>query len=55
MSKRLTDAEIAAEYWRNFYIRGSERGLGAARSEPVDRGYTLLRFASHPHYNEAQP
>lgn len=58
--KRLTDAELAAEYW------SEEKNLGDVRDwiktlpgyqvlEPVllDRVLTLHRFATLPHYDEA--
>lgn len=50
--KRLTDAELAAEYWRDareFLTRANSAG---ERLDRIARWATLHRFATLPHYDE---
>ncbi|QDG65816.1 hypothetical protein NIBR502772_05945 [Pseudarthrobacter sp. NIBRBAC000502772] len=53
-AKRLTDAELAAEYWRSTwdaqscYHDGSDEDITATRKEYE----ALERFATLPHYDE---
>lgn len=59
MSKRFTDAELAAEYWRaewtfQYDARTAEgdwpNGLGLTAKTKA-----FHRFVTTPHYDEAQP
>lgn len=62
--KRLTDAELAAEYWRSredfvCIVEGirwesmcDEWRLGEGSA--IDRKFTLESFATLPHYDEVQ-
>lgn len=47
--KHLTDAELAAEYWRswNLFKTGATRDWAE-----YDRSQILHRFATTPHYTE---
>jgi hypothetical protein len=46
-SKRLTEGELSAEYWRAGWIAESEQSQEA---DNVAR--TLYRFATRPHYDD---
>ena len=48
--KRLTDAELSAEYWRNDAY---SRVFKARPNRWAQWGEVLARFATHPHYDEA--
>lgn len=62
--KRLTDAELAAEYWRTgqdeAYItegiiwKGICDGWSTSESAALHRSYVIRRFATLPHYDEEQ-
>lgn len=53
--KRLTDAELAAEYWAACAVveRAIHGGSGFVIPLARERN-TMERFATHPHYDEAQ-
>lgn len=56
-SKRLTEAELAAEYWSAEHRLEQTRGLGGRytellEEEDLNRVLTLHRFATNPHYDE---
>lgn len=56
-AKRFTDAELAAEYWEHRY--GNEVASGWASDYAIikqsrERLETIGRFATLPHYDEAQ-
>ena len=66
--KRLTDAELAAEYWRADSDAGYAEERGALPNDPHwvgtwsreapdcnDRQRALRRFATTPDYDEEQP
>lgn len=62
--KRLTDPELAAEYFRAEYFRyrAEWQQLSSGMNFPdeawttqLDQLNTLYRFATHPHYDEVQP
>lgn len=61
-SKRLTDAELAAEHWKSrmHHLAGkSFEFIGSPELEDEnalerERSLTLARFATHPHYDEVQ-
>jgi hypothetical protein len=63
--KRLTDAELAAEFWQACDERTRDAGniLGGQHNNPyaqkafqtsIDRAKILHRFATIPHYDEAK-
>lgn len=60
MSKHLTDAECAAEYWRSLY-EGAAIYAGLMDVEEgeletiVAEGETLERFANTPHAHRIEP
>ena len=56
--KRLTDAELAAEYWAPIFIHFPDptvwdRDFAGTSAEMSRRSATLHRFATTPHYFEA--
>jgi hypothetical protein len=55
-AKRLTDAELAAEYWAPIWLTMPDMDWDADYETCVkqmkDRAATLLRFATLPHYDE---
>jgi hypothetical protein len=57
--KRLTDAELAAEYWAPNWITMPnadwDNDYEACVERMKDRSSTLHRFATLPHYDETQP
>lgn len=54
--KRLTDAELAAEYWAACAVveRAIRGGSGFVIPLARERN-TMERFATHPHYDEGTP
>ena len=63
--KRFTDAELAAEVWHEceertrtathvLYGDLNNKHVQAAFQRAIDRVIVLLRFATLPHYDEAQ-
>jgi hypothetical protein len=57
-AKRLTDAELAAEYWAPIFIHFPDptvwdRDYEGTSAEMSRRSATLHRFATSPHYFEA--
>jgi hypothetical protein len=64
--KRLTEPELAAEFWQACDERTRDAGniLSGQHENPyaqkafqtsIDRAKTLHRFATRPHYDEATP
>lgn len=53
-TKRLTDAECAAEYWRaeHHYLRFEAGDPGQYKA--VTQAETWHRFATHPHASEVE-
>lgn len=53
-AKRLTDAELAAEYWKaSERVRScAHPALKVQRANALAKLQTLHRFAIHPHYDE---
>ena len=61
--KRLTDAELAAEYWRASEIEAEHRLHRLRYGNPhgynltkklLHEAHVLFRFATHPHHDEEQ-
>ena len=51
--KRLTDAELAAEMWRSYVINGDGEVPFDEQLAEWPRLEALYRFATLPHYDEA--
>lgn len=57
-AKRLTDAELAAEYWQACAVLSTVLNLNEEydlHDEAAMYATTLERFATHPHYDEETP
>lgn len=51
-AKRLTDAELAAEYWSAAAEAALELAGELDETDAPLQAVTLRRFATHPHYDE---
>jgi hypothetical protein len=50
--KHLTDAELAAEYWRSWNLFKTGNNSAHRDWAEYDRSQILHRFATTPHYDE---
>jgi hypothetical protein len=53
-SKRLTDVELAAEFWKQEAQVTTVEAMGGTPIRNLAALKTIHRFATHPHYDEAE-